>query len=58
MGRRIVLVVIAAILIAGGAVFAFKYDEWLRYPSLRVHVNNQMKDPGSTQYRNEHLSRD
>jgi hypothetical protein len=49
----ILFIFIAAI----GGLFFQKYDEWFKYPTLRAYVNDQLKDPASTQYRNEQLKK-
>lgn len=56
---------IGLLAILGGVFFAastgvyiyVKYDELFEFPRLRAYVNNQLKDPGSTIYRNEHLKK-
>lgn len=46
------------LLTVGVAVFAYtKYDEWFKFSILRAYVNDQLKDPSSTMYRNEHLKK-
>jgi hypothetical protein len=56
MKKIIVWAVTAAVLVSGGIFFLSKYDEWFKYPALRDSVNSRMKDPASTQYRNERLT--
>ena len=34
-----------------------KYDEWFVFPAKRAYVNNNLKDPASTQYRNERMTK-
>jgi hypothetical protein len=56
MKKIIVWAVTAGVLVSGGIFFLSKYDEWFKYPALRDSVNSRMKDPASTQYRNERLT--
>lgn len=48
-------------LITGGlvvlalAVVAIQFNEWFVYPGLRANVSSHMKDPSSTQFKNEKL---
>jgi hypothetical protein len=39
-------------------ILFFKYTDWFVFPALRAVVNTNLKDPESTQYRNERLSKD
>lgn len=47
----------AAIVIATAAVTVYaNYGPWIAFREKRSFINDHMKDPGSTQFRNEHLS--
>lgn len=48
---------ITAVVAVCGVVGCTQYDRWFTYPALRAHVNMQMKDPASTQYRNEFMTK-
>lgn len=48
---------VSVVFIVAGGVFGFnKYDEWSKVRTMRLYVNSQLKDPDSTQYRNEQLN--
>lgn len=54
--KKIAPFAILAFLLAGTFYFKSRYDEWFVYPALRASVNDQLKDPSSTQFRNERIT--
>lgn len=53
--KRAVPYVIAASLVAAVYVIRSNYDVWFVFPKFRALISNNLKDPPSTQFRNERL---
>lgn len=57
--KRVALIAAAAIGL-GAAVsitYAMKYDDWIALPASRKLIANQMRDPESTQFRNDRFTK-
>jgi hypothetical protein len=57
MMKAILWTVTAGILLAVAGTFLVKYDQWFVFPEKRAYVNNNLRDPASTQYRNERMTK-
>lgn len=51
------MLIVFLALLSGAFYFQSKYAEWFSYPPLRARINDQLKDPVSTQFRNERITK-
>jgi hypothetical protein len=56
-GRKLWFCVGAMFFSCVSVLFVSQYDEWFVFPSKRAFINNNLKDPSSTQYRNERMTK-
>lgn len=46
----------ACLLIAAGGIYWLKYEDWVVLPRARAIISDKLKDPASTQFRNDRIT--
>lgn len=59
--RKVMFLVVVALVLAGGATFSANYEDWVVNPKLiaqkRAHVVQQLRDPATVQFKDERLTK-